>query len=92
MTIAALTPAFSKTRMQEVFDRQAATALRLRSSSADERIAKIRKLRDAVIAHTEDCYHAAYADFKKPPGEVDLAGYFILVKIKFIYHFSSVLF
>ena len=73
MIIAALTPAFSKTRMQEVFDRQAATALRLRSSSADERIAKIRKLRDAVIAHTEDCYHAAYADFKKPPGEVDLA-------------------
>jgi aldehyde dehydrogenase (NAD+) len=59
--------------MQEVFDRQAATALRLRSSSADERIAKIRKLRDAVIAHTEDCYRAAYADFKKPPGEVDLA-------------------
>ena len=73
MTVAALTPGFSKTRMQDVFDRQAATALRLRSSSADERIAKIRKLRDAVIAHTEDCYRAAYADFKKPPGEVDLA-------------------
>ncbi len=73
MTVVALTPGFSKTRMQEVFDRQAATALRLRSSSADERIAKIRKLRDAVIAHTEDCYRAAYADFKKPPGEVDLA-------------------
>ena len=73
MTVVALTPGFSKTRMQEVFDRQAATALRLRSSSADERIAKIRKLRDAVITHTEDCYRAAYADFKKPPGEVDLA-------------------
>lgn len=73
MTNLALTPEFFKVRMQKVFDRQAATALRLRSSSADERIAKIRKLRDAVIAHTEDCYHAAYADFKKPPGEVDLA-------------------
>ena len=73
MTNLALTPEFFKVRMQEVFDRQAATALRLRSSTADERIAKIRKLRDAVIAHTEDCYHAAYADFKKPPGEVDLA-------------------
>ena len=64
MTNLALTPEFFKVRMQEVFDRQAATALRLRSSTADERIAKIRKLRDAVIAHTEDCYHAAYADFK----------------------------
>ena len=73
MTNLALPSEFSKIRMQEVFDRQAATALRLRSSTADERIAKIRKLRDAVIAHTEDCYHAAYADFKKPPGEVDLA-------------------
>ncbi|WP_342618585.1 aldehyde dehydrogenase family protein [Rhodoferax sp. GW822-FHT02A01] len=59
--------------MQAVFERQAATALRLRSSTAAERIAKIRKLREAVIAHTEDWYQAAYADFKKPPGEVDLA-------------------
>ena len=60
------------TRIQEIFERQAATALRLRSSTAQERIAKIRKLRDAVIAHTEDWYRAAHADFRKPPGEVDL--------------------
>ena len=60
-------------RMKAVFERQAATALRLRSSTAQERIEKIRKLRDAVIAHTEDWYKAAYGDFKKPPGEVDLA-------------------
>jgi len=73
MTVVALKPALPKTRMQEVFERQADTALRLRSSTADERIAKIRKLRDAVIAHAEDWYRAAYADFKKPPGEVDLA-------------------
>ncbi|CAN1537638.1 PutA NAD-dependent aldehyde dehydrogenases [Burkholderiaceae bacterium] len=26
-----------------------------------------------MIAHTEDWYHAAYLDFKKPQGEVDLA-------------------
>jgi aldehyde dehydrogenase (NAD+) len=60
------------TRIQEIFERQAATALRLRSSTAQERIVKIRKLRDAVIDHTEDWYRAAYADFHKPPGEVDL--------------------
>ena len=59
--------------ISKVFDAQAATALRLRSSTANERIAKIRRLRDAVIAHTEDWYHAAYLDFKKPQGEVDLA-------------------
>lgn len=66
-------PALSTSPMQAVFERQAATALRLRSSTAQERIEKIRRLRDAVIAHSEDWYRAAYADFKKPPGEVDLA-------------------
>ena len=60
-------------QIQTVFERQAATALRLRSSTAPERIAKIRALRDAVIAHTDDWYKAAYADFRKPEGEVDLA-------------------
>lgn len=64
---------FNMAHIQDVFDSQAATALRLRSSTANERIAKIRKLRDAVIAHTEDWYHAADLDFKKPPAEVDLA-------------------
>jgi aldehyde dehydrogenase (NAD+) len=59
--------------MAAVFERQAVTALRLRSSTAQERIAKIRRLRDAVIAHTEDWYRAAQADFRKPPAEVDLA-------------------
>jgi aldehyde dehydrogenase (NAD+) len=73
MPTVASTPTFNKTRLQEVFDLQAATALRLRSSTAQERIEKIRKLRDTVISHTEDWYRAAYADFKKPQGEVDMA-------------------
>ena len=64
---------FDTRPIQDVFDRQAASALRLRSTTAPERIAKIRKLRDAVIANTQAWYRAAYADFKKPPGEVDLA-------------------
>ena len=70
MTVAAQD---TTTRLQEVFARQAATAQRLRQSSWQERVAKIRQLRDAVIAHTEDWYRAAHADFGKPPGEVDLA-------------------
>ena len=53
------------TPIHDIFGHQAATALRLRSSTAQERIVKIRKLRDAVIAHTEDWYRAAYADFHK---------------------------
>lgn len=57
---------------QEIFALQAATALRLRQSTWQERVAKIRRLREAVIARTEDWYRAGQADFGKPPGEVDL--------------------
>lgn len=73
MSAIASTHPFDKSVIQGVFQNQAATALRLRSSTAEERIAKIRKLRDTVIAHADDWYRAAYADFKKPAGEVDLA-------------------
>jgi len=61
-----------KTHMREVFERQRATALRWRSSTAQERIARITKLRDAVMANADAWYQAADADFKKPRGEVDL--------------------
>jgi len=59
--------------IKRVFERQRETALRLRSSSADERIAKIMKLHDAVMANRQAFYDAGYKDFKKPPAEVDLA-------------------
>ncbi len=59
--------------IQRIFDRQRETAIRLRTSTAQERIAKIRKLHDALMAHRETFHEAAYLDFKKPPAEVDLA-------------------
>ncbi len=65
--------ASSDSNIQMVFERQGRTALQLRSSTAAQRIAKIKMLRDAVIAHTDAFYEAAYLDFKKPPGEVDVA-------------------
>ncbi|WP_028008413.1 aldehyde dehydrogenase family protein [Solimonas flava] len=58
--------------IRHAFDAQWATALRLRSSTARERIAKIQRLLDAVLAHREAFYEAGYKDFKKPPAEVDL--------------------
>ncbi len=60
-------------RIREVFERQRATALRLRTSTAEQRIAKLKKLRDAVIANAEVWYRAGHDDFQKPKGEVDLA-------------------
>jgi aldehyde dehydrogenase (NAD+) len=62
-----------RSRISDVFRRQRATALRLRGSSAAERIARLVRLRDRFIANTNSWYEAAYADFRKPAGEVDVA-------------------
>lgn len=62
----------SDAEIRRVFDRQRDTALRLRSSTADERIAKIKRLRDTFLTHQEAFREAGYKDFKKPPAEVDL--------------------
>lgn len=58
--------------VRRVFEKQFATAIQLRRSTAAERIAKIKKLRDSVLAHSADFYAAMAADFKKPAVEVDL--------------------
>ena len=68
-----ITGAQDSDQLETLFAAQATTALRLRQSSWQERTAKIRQLREAVLARTEDWYSAAQADFGKPPGEVDLA-------------------
>ena len=61
------------TEIQRVFELQRATALRLRSSTAAERIAKIKRLKDTVLANIEAFYDAAEKDFRKPPAEVDIS-------------------
>jgi len=59
-------------QIAQAFASQAATALRLRISTAEERIAKITKLRDAVLARREEWYRLAAADLGKPAAEVDI--------------------
>jgi aldehyde dehydrogenase (NAD+) len=65
--------------IRRVFESQRATALRWRQSTADERIARIRKLRDAVQAAADDIRRAAAADFRKPEVEVDLTELFTVI-------------
>ena len=60
-----------QSRIERVFELQRETAIRLRSSTAAERVAKIKRLRDAVLAHTEELYAAGEQDFRKPPAEID---------------------
>lgn len=72
VTASAPSSAASPARIREVFERQRAVALRLRSSTASERLAKIKRLRDAVLDSREVWYRAGASDFRKPEGEVDL--------------------
>ncbi len=57
--------------MQTVFDSQQATALQWRSSTAKERLARIVRLRDAMLARREQFYAAFAADYRKSPAEVE---------------------
>lgn len=54
------------------FAAQLPTALALRMSTAKERIAKLRRLREALLARRTDLHDAFARDFRKPAAEVDL--------------------
>lgn len=62
-----------------VFNLQQQTAVKLRRSTAEARIAKIEKLRDAVLENQDAIYAAMRSDFNKPEAEVDL-GEIMIVK------------
>ncbi len=62
----------AEAEIQRVFALQQTHAIRLRTSTAAERIAKLHKLRDALLNRQEAIYRAAWDDFKKPQPEVDL--------------------
>jgi aldehyde dehydrogenase (NAD+) len=59
--------------MEAVFDAQRATALALRTSTAEARIASLKKLEAAVLAFRPQFYEALHADLRKPEAESDLA-------------------
>lgn len=60
------------TEIDAIFARQAPVAMALRRSSAAERIARLKRLRDALLAR-RDAFHAAFhADLRKPALEVEL--------------------
>lgn len=57
--------------MKTVFDSQMETALRWRESTARDRIARIKALRDAMMANREAFYEAFMQDYRKSPSEVE---------------------
>lgn len=72
MTLAPLPPQEADpVEIQRVFDEQLSTAIRWRESTAAERIARIKKLRAAVVAQREAFYDAFEQDYRKSPTEVE---------------------
>jgi aldehyde dehydrogenase (NAD+) len=63
----------SDSLMGDIFRRQQQTALRLRSSTAADRIATLKKLEAAVLANQDALHRALLADLHKSPTEADLS-------------------
>ncbi len=57
--------------MQAVFEAQGAKAIALRQSSASDRIARIKALREALLAQREALYAAFAQDMRKSKAEVE---------------------
>ncbi len=58
--------------IKRIFELQRETALRWRTSTAEERIGRIKRLHDACLADLPALYDAAMKDFHRPSAEVDL--------------------
>ncbi|MEA2338781.1 MAG: aldehyde dehydrogenase [Thermoanaerobaculia bacterium] len=59
--------------IERIYAAQRANRDAVARTSADERIAKLRRLRAAMFAHQADLYAALWADYQKPAPEVDMS-------------------
>jgi aldehyde dehydrogenase (NAD+) len=70
-------------RIQAVFSRQQANRAAVKRTTAAQRIAKLERLRDAILARRPAIRDAMFKDFRKSPAEVDITEIFpVLVEIK----------
>ncbi|HEX3068640.1 MAG TPA: aldehyde dehydrogenase family protein, partial [Thermoanaerobaculia bacterium] len=59
--------------IERVYTKQRKNRDSVAATSAPQRIAKLRRLHDAIFAHREEIYAALWDDYEKPPSEVDLS-------------------
>lgn len=59
--------------IDRIYDKQQSRRAEVGATGASERIAKIRKLHDALLARRKEIADALWADYRKPPAEVDLS-------------------
>ncbi len=61
-----------RARIREVFEAQRAHRWVLAQTTAEQRIRKLERLRDAILARKEELRSALHADYRKPAAEADL--------------------
>ena len=66
-------------RMKDVFEAQRLNRWKIAQTTAEERIAKLRKLRDALLAKRPELHKALHDDFRKNPSEADLTEVFPVI-------------
>ncbi len=69
--------------IKRIFEIQKANQFNIADTTAKERIAKLRKLEQALFKYQQEIRNAMYADFRKPTIEVDMVEiYFVLSEIR----------
>jgi aldehyde dehydrogenase (NAD+) len=63
-------------QLRAIFDRQGAHRWRVAATSPSERVAKLRRLRAAILKRQEELYAAIWNDFRKSPFETWLTEVF----------------
>ncbi|MFN0246035.1 MAG: aldehyde dehydrogenase family protein [Kofleriaceae bacterium] len=66
------TPAAKSDHTSELFTRQRANQAQVKRSSANARIAKLKKLRDAILTRETKIREALAKDFRKAPAETEI--------------------
>lgn len=76
-------PDIAPDRISDLFKKQQANRAAVKRTSANERIAKLEKLREAIQSREQKIRDALAADFRKPASEADMTEIFpVLVEIK----------
>ncbi|HUJ13856.1 MAG TPA: aldehyde dehydrogenase family protein [Thermoanaerobaculia bacterium] len=65
--------------VDRIFERQQARREKIARTTAAERVAKLKRLHDAMFAHRDEIRQALWDDYRKPAAEVDLSEIFAVV-------------
>jgi aldehyde dehydrogenase (NAD+) len=81
--VASIDPRFVRVSASDEIERVYATQRAHRdavaATTASQRIEKLRRLHDAIFARREEIYSALWADYEKPPSEIDLSEIYPVV-------------